>query len=72
MSPEKQTTGVNDLELGKVNDGVAVGVTAPEIFRAYLFASEMHSEFVREREPGQAYRSAWCVFVIRLSYISDV
>ena len=46
-----QIPGVNDLQVGEVDHGVAVGVSAPEIVRADFHAAQENGSLVVEHDP---------------------
>src|SRR4029450_5675490 len=51
---EKQIAGMNDAEFRKVDDGVTVRVTAPEMLGANFLAAKKYRGLIGERDPRQS------------------
>ena len=55
-----------DLEIGKVDNRIAVRVTAPKILNSNFLTAKMYREFIRESYPQQADRRAQRVLIVQL------
>src|SRR5262249_37276971 len=71
-SSKKKVSSVYDLEIGKVDDRIAVRVTAPEILCSDFLTAEVHGEFIRESYPWQSDRRAWRVLIVGLLDVFEV
>src|SRR5215471_17314138 len=71
-SSKKKVSSMYDLEIRKVDNRIAVRVTAPEILCSNFLAAEVYGEFIRESYPRQADRRARRVLIVRLLDMFEV
>src|SRR5689334_2620505 len=69
---KKEVARVNDVEFGKIDDGISARVTASEVFCANLFSAQVQREFIGECNSRQPDRCTGGVLVIGLLNIGKI
>ncbi len=54
VAVDEQVAGVNDVEVWKIDDGIAVGVAASKVMRLDLGVAQKHGCFIGERDGRRA------------------